>query len=173
VATTTAQATGTTTPDNWSLEAGASKAAAVASPDDDATSYIGSTTTSNTYQYFTCSPGLGAGDTVTQVQVVARARRSGVNDTAVRVGYQFTPQGGGSQTGESALGDMTATSAWQTFTYTHSGLSVLWGSGFVFWIRNAQARRADCSTLYVVITYTPAAGGGQAVKAMHYARMME
>jgi len=64
VATTTVYPSGVTTPDDWSLAAGSSKVSAVAGPDDDATSYLSSGTTSGTYQYFTVDTGLSAGDAV-------------------------------------------------------------------------------------------------------------
>ena len=151
------EATGVTTPDNFSLAAGASKPLAVNSPDDEATSYIASSTTLNTYQYLTASPGLSPGDLITQIEAVIRARRGGANDVTLRVGYAFTPQGGGSQTSESAAGAMTAVTNWTTFTFTHSGLSVPWGSDLQFWVRNTQGRILHVTTFYLVITYTPAA----------------
>lgn len=162
---------GTTTPDDWVLMAGASKVAAVSSPDDEDSSYIRSPATTQTYQYFTCSPGLSAGDTITQIDVVARAKRGGASDCTFRIGYQFTPQGGGSQTGESGIGALTATSSYADHTYTHSGLSVAWGSGLVIWIRNTQDRFVSLTTLEVQITYTPVSGGGMPIKAIYYARM--
>ena len=151
------EANGVASPDNWTLQAGASKVAAVATPGDDYTSYIRSTTTVDTYQTFTCSPGLAAGDTITQIDIYARVIRGGANDSTFRIGYSFTPAGGGTQTGESAVGALTATNAWADLSYSHSGLSVAWGSGLTFWIRNTQARYVNCTTLYVGITYTPAA----------------
>ncbi len=169
--TTTAQASGTTTPDDWTLGAGASKTAAVAQPDDDATSYIQSGTTSGTYQYFTFAPGLSVGDTITEVVVYARCRRGAANNCTFRIGYAFTPNGGGSQTGEVAGGVLDAGVNFADFSYTHSGLSVVWGSSFVAWIRNTQARQLHCTTFYIGLTYTPAGGGGVPVKAYYYARM--
>ena len=112
------------------------------------------------YQYFTCTPALTTGDTITEISVTARCRRGGANDVYIRIGYTFTPNGGGTQTGEVANTTLQAVSAWGNLTYTHSGLSVVWGSGLEFWIRNAQARQTHCTTLYVQITYTAAAGGG-------------
>lgn len=166
MATTTTQAGGEGATSNWSLAAGASKTVAVNQPDDDTTSYIQSGTTSDTYQYFTCTPALTTGDTITEISVTARCRRGGANDVYIRIGYTFTPNGGGTQTGEVANTTLQAVSAWGNLTYTHSGLSVVWGSGLEFWIRNAQARQTHCTTLYVDITYTPVAGGaGQPMAA--------
>ena len=170
MSTTTAQVAGTTTPDNWNLGAGASKVAAVTAPDDDDTTYINSTTSNGTEQRFTISPALSTGDTITQIAIAARNLRDhGSNPTFV-LGYTFTPDGGGTQTSEST--DFTATLSWKTDTFTHSGLSVVWGSGLVIWIRNTLARNLRCSTLQVTITYTPASGGsGQPRRTMHQVRM--
>jgi hypothetical protein len=170
----TVGAAGTTTPDDWTLGAGASKVAAVGQPDDDASSYIQSGTVADTYQTFTCSPGMSAGDTITQIVAYARAQRGGASDARFLVGYRFTPQGGGSQSEESGLpsaGYFEATSSYQTFSKTFSVPSVLWGSGLELWVRNTQSRNVRVTTLYVEITYTPASGGGMPVKAIYYARM--
>jgi len=82
VATTTVYPSGVTTPDDWSLAAGSSKVSAVAGPDDDATSYLSSGTTSGTYQYFTVDTGLSAGDVITQVAMRVRARRGRASQPA-------------------------------------------------------------------------------------------
>ena len=158
MATTTAQASGTTAPDNWTLSAGASKAAAVAAPNDDATSYVDSLNTINTQQRWTYSPSLMSGDTITQIAINVRYKRGGTSDANFTLTYGFTPNGGGSQTGTS--GTFTSTSTWQSGTATFSGLSVVWGSGFYVQAENTQGRRVQISTLEVVITYTAAAGGG-------------
>lgn len=169
MATTTAQPTGTTTPDDWTLGAGATKVAAVGLPDNDASSYIQSGTTANTYQYFACSPVLTAGDIITQIVGYARARRGGASDARFLIGYRFTPQGGGTQSEESGLpssGYFESTSAWTTFSRTFSVPSVVWGAGLELWVRNVQARSVEVTTLYAEITYTPVAtGDGQPMVA--------
>lgn len=160
MATTTLSPDGVTTPDDWTLAVGASKVAAVASPDDDATSYINSGTTINTVQTFTVTPtGIAVGDTITQIDITHRHRRnfSGSNVNHV-TGYSFTPQGGGTQSGESGT---FVSGGWTTDTYTHAGLSVLWGSGLILYIKNTQARDMYLSTISVTITYTPGAVSGQ------------
>lgn len=159
MATTTASPDGTTSPDNWTLAAGASKVAAVALPDDDATTYLNSGTTIDTVQTFTVTPsGISSGDTITQIDIAHRHRKNPAGSNVDHVtGYSFTPQGGGTQTGES--GTFVAAS-WDTNTYTHSGLSVLWGSGLTLYIKNTQARDMYLSTISVTITYTPGGGGG-------------
>lgn len=157
MATTTASPDGTTSPDNWTLAAGASKVAAVALPDDDITTYLNSTTTINTVQTFTVSPALTVGDTITEITLTARLSRDTQN-TNVTIGYSFTPNGGGTQTGTS--GTIQATVTWTDYTYTHSGLSVVWGSAMTIFIQNIQARDARLTSFYVTITYTPGAGGG-------------
>lgn len=159
----------TTTPDNWTLGAGASKVAAVAAPDDDDTTYINSGTSNGTEQRFTVSPSsIQVGDTITQIDIAARNLRDHGSNPTFKLGYSFTPNGGGTQTGES--NDITSTLTWKTDTYTHSGLSVVWGSGLVVWIKITLARNMRCSTLQITLTYTPAAGG-MPVKAIYYAQM--
>ena len=157
----------TGTPNSWNLGAGASKVVAVAAPDDDDTTYINSGTVDETEQRFTVSPSaIQVGDTITQIDIAARNLRDHGSNPLFVLGYSFTPNGGGTQTGEST--DITST---LTDTYTHSGLSVVWGSSLVVWIRNTLARNMRCSTLQITLTYTPAAGG-MPVKAMYYAQMM-
>ncbi len=169
MATTTAQVTATTTPSDWNLAAGASKVAAVTQPDDDITTYLNSTTTNNTVQTFTVSPALTVGDTITQIVLTARLSRDTQN-TNVTIGYSFTPNGGGTQTGTS--GTIQAVAAWTDYTYTHSGLSVVWGSAMTIFIQNIQARDARLTSFYVTITYTPGSGGStQPPRTMHQVRM--
>lgn len=174
MAVITVQANGVTTPDNWSLGAGASKWAAVNQPDDDASSYIASGTTLDTYQWFTFAPGLSAGDTITQIVANVRARRGGASDARFLVGYRFTPSGGGTQSEESGLpssGYFEATASFGNFSRTFSVPGVVWGSNLALWVRNTQSRNVHVTTLYVEITYTPVAGGGVAVPAIYFARL--
>ena len=155
MATTTAAASGVTAPDDWTLTAGASKVVAVAQPDDDATSYISSGATINTVQTFTVTPSLSTGDTVTQIDIDIRAKRGGASNGAFVVGYAFTPNGGGSQTGTS--GTLTSLVGWGDFAYQHAGLSAVWGSGLTIFCQNTQARDVQISTMDITITYTPGA----------------
>lgn len=152
MATLTFEATGTTTPDNWTLIAGASKVAAIATPDDDNSSYISSTTTDENVQTFTCSPSLPSGATISAVSIRVRARRGGASNASFVMGYSFTKQGGGTQSGES--GSNTSTSSWADFTYDHTGLSANWGSGFTFYLRNTQTRLVYVTSVEVEFTYT-------------------
>jgi len=157
MATTTAQAASTTTPNDWDL-VGASKPLAVNPPDDDAGSYIDSTGSALTEQWFACSPAPAAGDTITGIAVTVRHRRGGVSDAAFKLGYQFTPQGGGTQ-GELMSGSFTAGAAWQTEMWNATPLSVVYGSGFQLYCRNTQTRRGRITTLTAEVTHTPAASG--------------
>lgn len=150
--TLTVQADGVTTPDNWVLVAGASKAAAVNTPDDGSTSCVRSTTTANTVQTFTCTPALPSGATISQVAIRARAIRNGTLDANFVMGYSFTKQGGGTQSGESTT--KTASTPYADHTYTHSGLSANWGSGFTFYVKNTQTREVKLTTFEVEFTYT-------------------
>jgi hypothetical protein len=165
MSTETIQSTGTTAPNDWTLAAGASKPAAVNQPDDDASSYISSGTTINLVQTFTLSPAaLAVGDTVTQIDIVARGRRPGTGSNAnFVVGYSFAVQGGGTTNGES--GTLTTTANWTDFSYSVSGLSFVFGGSLQLYVKNTQARDAWITTLYCTITYTPA--GGQPPRTAH------
>ena len=153
MAVTTAEVNGTTTPDDWTLAAGASKHAAVNSPDDDTASYIDSSNTSGTVQTFTVTPALNQGDTITQIEINIRAKRGGTLDANYVVRYSFTPQGGGTQSGQSTA--FTAGTNWGNPTFTDTGLAVLWGNNFTVNVRNTQGRRVLVTTLNLTITYTP------------------
>ena len=171
MATLTAQVAATTSPNDWNLAAGASKVAAVTSPDDDATTYLSSGSSSDTIQTFTVSPALSTGDTITQIDITARARRSGGSNANFKVGYAFTPNGGGSQSDESS--NNLSTNSWTDFTSSFSSLSVVWGSALTIYIKNTQAKSVDVTTLNITITYTPGGGGGSAQppRTLHQVRM--
>jgi hypothetical protein len=157
--TTTAQPTGTTTPDDWNtaLVGAATKHEACRTPDDDETSYIDGPSTAGVIQTFTATPsGIAIGDTVTQVQVIARWRQPAANPPSCRVGYSFDIGGGGTQSGTSSTFSGIGT-AYQTDTYTHSGLSVAWGGNLTFFAETMLNRRPRMTSLTAVITYTPAA----------------
>lgn len=168
MATLTVQATGVGATDDWILAAGASKAAAVNSPDDDDTSYISRAASQATQEFTGNTSSIPAGSTITQVEVFYRLRRDGANNVNFDVGYAFTPQGGGSQ---SAFGSSAAASSYASGSFQDTGLNVLWGSDFVFFVRNTQNRAIACTTLYAVITYTPPAAAGKPTHAMHYFRL--
>lgn len=123
-------------------------------PNDDATSYLNSGTTTNTIQYFTTTPSIPAGATISDVQILGRIKRGGASDCTLRVGYLFILAGGETQTGESDAGALTATTNYSDISYSHTGLSAIWGAALVFWIRNTQNRSIHCTTLYAQITYT-------------------
>ena len=169
MAVTPAEVTGTTTPNDWTLPAGVSKQAAVNSPDDDAASYIDSSNTSGTVQTFTVEPPLKQGDTITQIDIDVRAKRGGTLDANYVVGYSFTPQGGGTQSGQS--GTFTASTNWNSNTFTDPDLSVPWGSNLTVNVRNTQGRRVLVTTLTLTITYTPGPGGPAAGVFAHSHRM--
>ena len=169
MATTTAEVNGTTTPNDWTLTAGVSKQAAVSSPDDDAASYIDSSNTSGTVQAFTVTPALNQGDTIAQIDINVRAKRGGTLDANYVVGYSFTPQGGGTQSGQSAT--LTAGTNWTSPTFTDTGLSVPWGSNLAINVRNTQGRRVLVTTLTITITYTPGPTGPAAGVFAHTHRM--
>lgn len=168
MATTTAQPTGTASPDDWpTLVGAATKYEACQSPDDDVTSYVSSSATINQIQTFTGTPPtIATGDTVTQVVLTIRAIRGAAGTTNLRIGYAFNIDGGGTQSGLS--GSLTTTDgSWATLTYTHSGLSAAWGGGLSWYVETLNARLTRASTFTVELTYTPAGGK----PAIYYAMM--
>ncbi len=143
---------------DWTLDAGSDVVSAVqygGSHDDD-TSKIQSLNAIGSYQEYnvTMTGGPSAGDTITQVAVTARVKRALSSDANYSVSYSFTKSPSGTQSGTSPT--QTSTSSWTTYTYTDSGLSAVYGSGFKLKITAEQARYLECSTLYAVVTYTPA-----------------
>lgn len=163
MATATIEATGVGSTSQWTLGAGASKWVAVNSPDDDATSYLDSSTTINQVQQFTGdTSGIPTGSTVSQVDITYRVKRNGANNAQFTVGYVFNTDSG-TQTGTS--GALTSTVSWAGGTYTHSGLSAYFNGSLIWNIQNTQARAVQVSTLYVVITYTAPAGQPMVARA--------
>ena len=155
MATETLAATGGGSPYDW-LAYGSTALTAVALPDDDAGSYIDNDAVDDCVMTYTTSPvSLTSGAVVSQVQVVARVIR-GESNRGFAIGYYFTLQGGGTQSGESS--GLSTNNSWTTNTYTHSGLSAVYGSDFTFWIRNNTPHQMKCTTLYAVVTFTPADG---------------
>lgn len=145
-------------PDNWTLGSGASKVAAVQSPDDDDTSYVNSGTSAGTQQWFTMAnpSAIGAGDTINSVSIIARCRRGGGTNANYRCGLNVN---GGTQADGA---DRTAGAAYAntTETFTLNPDSAAWSlsdlNGLRIGIANLQARDVRLTTFYVSIDYTPA-----------------
>lgn len=145
------------TPNNWTLGAGASKVSAVTAPNDDNTSFIASGTSNNTQQQFAFHPPttIQVGDTVTSVQFLGRCVRGGtqnVNFVMTAVVLANSAAGTG-QTATASYADFT-----DTFATAPDGtawkLSDL--NDLQIRIQNSQARDLRCTTLEAVVTYTEA-----------------
>jgi len=147
MATLTLVATNVGARDTWTLTAGSTKPLAVNSPDDDDTSYI--TSPGIDYQDFTGDTSVLSGATISSVVITADIKRNSTPAGEFTIGYSFTPDGGGDQSG--STGPTASGSAYVNYTHSDTGLSVDWGSGFVFWIQGNHATRTiRCSTLYAV-----------------------
>ncbi len=147
-------AVGATT--NWTLGAGASKVAAVNTPDDDDTSYIASGTTSGTTQQFTvANPSqVSANAVINFVRIVARCKRGGAQNCnfVVSTVLSASSTDGASQTGATSYAntqdDFTTKPGGGSWTLTDlQNLEIK--------IRNTQARDLRCTTFYVIVDYTP------------------
>jgi hypothetical protein len=143
--------------DNWSLAAGSTKVAAVATDDGD-TSRIESGTTSGTIQQFTLAnpANIASGDTINSVTLYAVCKRGG------------TPPG--NYTVSAVLGanttDGTSRTSGASYAETSETFSARPGGGawtltdvnnLVLQIRNTQTRNILATQLYAVVDYTVAA----------------
>lgn len=143
----------------WTANTG-TKVAAVASPDDDITTYVSCGTTSGLIQQFTGNiSSIPANAVITQIDIYYRYRRGGL-DADFFVGYIA-----GSNLGNS--GTITSTSSWAGATWSHTGLSFLWPASFTFYVQNTQTRNVLISTLYATVHYL----GPLIIKAGYYARL--
>lgn len=159
MATETLAMSATSTPNNWTLGAGADKVAAVAANDDD-TSYINSGGTNGTQQQFAVADPsvLADADTISSVAVRATCKRGGSNNAnyivTVVVGANTTD--GATQTSTSAYAQTTDTFATDPAGGPWSKSDV---TALEVRIRNAQARDVRCTQLDVVVTFTVADTG--------------
>jgi hypothetical protein len=153
--------TATTTPDNWTLGAGASKVAAVALPDDADTSYISAAVNNTEQKYQVAAPVVvTASDLINFVRIVTVAR-----STSTLASF-FTKLFYSASTGTSATHTNVPTS-YTTFNddftlapdggaWTLTKLQSLFAS-----VRMAANRDMRATSLYVVVDYT----AGQNVSA--------
>jgi hypothetical protein len=144
------------TPDGWILAAGSSKVAACQTPDDDLSSYIRSTTTTGNNQRFVLSDSVNirARDTINHVTVRIRHRRAGAPAGNIRSFLAI-----GSDIINGAL--VTTGASWldQTVQYNDAPGSTGWTleqvNALEVGIVNGQNRDVYCTTIEVVVNYTP------------------
>lgn len=153
MATLTVYPTALGTTSNWTANTG-TKLAAVALPNDDATTYI-SGAAIGVVQQFTCNPiSISAGSVITSIDVVARVQRLLAETTRFTVGYSFLRENGSTKSDTSAV--QFAPASWTTGTTTIAiASSPRWAGQFVLTITSGTTGTTLCSTLYATITYTP------------------
>lgn len=153
--------TATTTPDNWTLGAGASKVAAVALPDDADTSYINNAVNNTEQKYQVAAPAVvTANDAINFVRIVTVARStSTLASFLTKLFYSA-----GTSTSSTHINVPTS---YTTYTddfalapdggaWTLTKLQSLFAS-----VRMAANRDMRATSLYVVVDYT----AGQNVSA--------
>lgn len=147
-------------PDSWTLGAGASKVVAVATNDGD-TSFINSGTTNGTQEQFsTNDPAtIGAGDAIASVAIRATCKRGGSQNAnyVVTAVVGANTSAGATQTSTSVYAETTDTFATKPGggAWTLADVQAL-----EVRIQNAQGRDVRCTLLVVDVTYTPAPVGG-------------
>jgi hypothetical protein len=151
--------------DNWSLAAGSTKVAAVATNDGD-TSRIESGTTSNTIQQFTLAnpTAIASGDTINSVTLYAVCKRGGTPPGDYTVSAVL---GGNTSDGTSRTSGASYAETSETFTTKPGGgaWTLTDVNNLVLQIRNTQTRNILATQLYAVVDYTVAsvsAEGGSA-----------
>jgi hypothetical protein len=142
--------------DGWILAAGASKVTACQAPDDEATSYIRSGTSTGTVQlFYLMSPvQLREGDTINSVSIRIRHRRAGTPAGSVQ-SMLVTPDGSlyGAEVGTGAgFADRTDLFSLNPLgdAWTMADLEALQAG-----LRNTLSREVHCTTVAVVVDYSP------------------
>jgi len=165
VATETLVCDAVGTTDNWTLAAGSTKVAAVATDDGD-TSRIESGTTSDTIQQFTLAnpTAIASGDTINSVTLYAVCKRGGTPPGNYTVSAVL---GGNTSDGTSRTSGASYAATSETFTTKPGGgaWTLTDVNNLVLQIRNTQTRNILATQLYAVVDYTVAsvsAEGGSA-----------
>lgn len=154
MATETIQVAAVTSPDQWTLGAGADKVMAVNSPSDDNASYIVGTSTLIGQQYSLSPNTIPPGSSINSVSALARCRR--VTNSA---GYRITFALGGSTTlGPNHLCASTYTDVTDALTrpgggnWTPVDLSTL---EVQIYRVGGVGVSVHCTSLWVIVDYTP------------------
>lgn len=145
-------------PNAWTLNAGATKMAAVASPDDDATTSISSGVVANTIQRFAVANTSGtieADALITSIEIRSRCRRGAAEvadaNFVVRAVLGLSSTNGSSHTAAAAFGNFA-----DSFLSKPGGGA--WSKADVdaleIEIENTEGQDVECTTLFVVVTYT-------------------
>jgi hypothetical protein len=161
MATETLEVTAVSSPDNWILDTGADKVVAVNSPDDDGTSQIDSDGNVAEQWYTVADPVvIQASDTINSVTIHSRVATSGAGngDWCVAV-----DDGVGVAEGLTRPAPALYTSYTDVFMVA-PGFSSPWMLALLqalrIGIKSLEGRNVACTSLYVVVDYTTAAGTG-------------
>ena len=159
----TIQVAAVTSPDQWTLGAGASKVAAVLSPDDDDTSYITSTVINNEQRFSLASNPIPIGSTISQVRCFSRTKRGGSSNGAMRVGVFL---GASSYYSEDSTAPSVYLSRQQIMTRPGGGhwTPIDFNALEVSTQLRSYTRLVRCTSLWLIVDYTPPANTGDFFK---------
>ena len=144
---------GVSSPNQWILQAGADKPSAVNSPDDDATSYIRAYT-GRGQQFTLQSSSIPAGSTINSVSIVSRGECPNAEYWKARlvIGANYTEGAQHSPLSWSSYTEALAKPGGGSWAQTDlSSLEV------AIYAYDSPYTACACTTLYVLIDYTPPA----------------
>lgn len=158
--TATIQVAAVTSPDQWTLGAGADKVVAVNGPDDDDTSYISTSSPSRGEQYSIAAAAIPANSTINSVSVTSRVKKAGATTTKYFVRLYL----GATYTGGTPQFLTTNYATWTEIFSRPGGGS--WSQADLSSIQvhlNSMTGTAQrrCTSLWVIVDYTPPANPGQ------------
>jgi hypothetical protein len=154
--TATIQVAAVTSPDQWSLGAGANKVVAVNGPDDDDASYIYTTYTNYYQQYSLAAHSIPSGSAINSISIYSRCKK--VSGSAAWYTYLW-------------LGAASATYGPHTMQLTYTNFTDLTprpgGGAWAFSdlaslevsIRHVASGNGYCTSLWLIVDYTPPAAG--------------
>ena len=160
--TATIQVAAVTSPDDWTLGAGADKVVAVNLPDDADTSYIHGTAEPSVEQYSLEAHSIPVGSTINSVSAVGRVKGHSVADPWFKLGVYLAGNStlSATITGTASYADYTKAlarpggGAWSVADI--AAVEVL-----IHQVTGLSARFARCTSLYVVVDYTPPTDTGK------------
>jgi len=156
--TETIQVAAVTTPDQWTLGAGADKVVAVNGPDDDDTSYIYCSTSGRWETYSLAANAIPVGATINSVSVVSRGYKSSGSTARWAVGVLL----GGSSTFGLTHFPASYTSYTETLARPGGGTwSVADLASVEVLVRFYNSGTIRVTSLWVSVDYTPPANTGQ------------
>lgn len=166
MATETLACTGVGTHDEWDLTSGASKAAAVALPDDADTTHITGSPAAEQDLAFEAPSEIGEGDTINSVAWVVRVKSTGMSPAELTVHLNDGSEAG--TKGADVISDIGAGYADETQTHGTNWNEEPWAFADLANLElhllqeNAFGSELKVTTAYLIVDYTPApeSGGG-------------